>query len=574
MTSSLRRIALAVAAVLIVANLATIAVVLGQRAAGLAEAHTARDRAVALRDRIAPLGTLVQEIRLDVVQVQQFLQDISATRGLDGLDGGYDEAAKYAASFGRHVGEALTLADALGRTDLRAALVETQRAFQPFYDVGRRMAGAYVAGGPELGNPMMPEFDERSEAMGAGLEALQKTRDAMLAEATAAVTTGIGELAATVERTAWFTGLTAAGATLGLLVGIALFLARILRPVVDLTATMEALTAGRSDVVVPHTRNRSEIGRMARATAVFREAVETREAMRRDSLDAEARTAAERRRERIALADAFVATVSEAVETVGRVGRTITSDADRVDGIAETTAREAARVTEAAGLADASVATIAAAAGELSRAIDEVGRRMHEADGVSATAAAQAGKTNAIVRDLADATGRIGEIVDLINAIASQTNLLALNATIEAARAGEMGKGFAVVAQEVKLLAAQTSKATEEIAGQIGTVQSITGDAVAAIQGITRTIDEISAISRSIMVAVAEQATSTREIAGSVERAAQGTRSVVDHMAGVDRSSRSTSEAAGTMVAAAGDLSAVTERLRREVGTFVERMRA
>ncbi len=574
MAISLRNLAIAAVLILAVANIATMSLVLLQRQGGLADIARVAERADTVKDRIVPLGNRIKEVQLDVVQVQQFLQDVSATRAKDGLDGGWKEAEAFAAKFETDVAEAVRLADALGRADMRAALEDTRRAFAPFYAIGREMAQAYVASGPAGGNPMMPDFDERSEAMGERLEQILAIRDRMVAEATSAVRTDLDGLAAGASRSAWVTGVAAALATLVLVAGTIGFLGFVVRPITTLTATMEGLASGRSGLAVPFTAGRTEIGRMARATDVFREAMESREALRIEAMKSEQRLEQERRRERNAMADAFAASVADVVETVGRVAQTISGDARRVDGNARATSDESARVTAAAVEANASVATIADATEELSQAIGEVGKQMHHAEAVSNVAAEQAERTNTIVRDLADATGRIGEIVDLIDAIAAQTNLLALNATIEAARAGEMGRGFAVVAQEVKLLAAQTSKATEEIAAQIGTVQSITGQAVEAIGGITRTIGEIGEISRTIMAAVDEQAVSTREIARSIDGAVHGTRAVEAHIASVDRSSQSTTSAAGTMVAAAGDLGSVADRLRREVGAFVERLRA
>ena len=574
MTFSLRTQAIVGVILLIVLNLATIGLIARAKSTSLATSHGVERDFADLKDKVIPLGTLIKNIQIDVIQVQQFLQDISATRGEDGLDGGFDEAAKYAERFGDDVGKARTLAQALGRDDLTKGLDDAGRAFAEFYRTGRTMAEAYVAGGPKAGNPMMPDFDERSEAMGASLEALLAIRDAMIDGTIAHIDLDIGAVEAAIDDTALVTTLAAALATVGLVAAAWAFLRFVVGPIASLTTVMEALTAGRRGIVVPHTGLRTEVGRMARATDVFREALAQREALQAERAAEDERMRAERRRERLALADTFASTVATVVDTVGRVAETIGGTARRVDGIARSTSERAGTVATAAGAAASDVATVASATEELSSAIDEVGRQMHQAGTVSATAARQAERTNVIVRDLSDATHRIGEIVDLINAIASQTNLLALNATIEAARAGEAGRGFAVVAQEVKNLAQQTGNATEEIAQQIATVQNVTGDAVAAIRDITTTVEEITAISRSIIAAVEEQTGATREIARSIDDVARGTGEVRSNIAAVDQSTRDTTAAAASMVAASGDLDEVAGRLRREVDGFVARIRA
>ncbi|MDK9694985.1 MAG: methyl-accepting chemotaxis protein, partial [Siculibacillus sp.] len=378
----------------------------------------------------------------------------------------------------------------------------------------------------------------------------------------------------TISDTSTFTSAAATVATLGLIFAAFAFLRFVVRPIGALTAVMEDLTSGRRGGVVPHIALRTEIGRMARATDVFRQAIEERETLQAERAAEDERVRAERRRDRLALADSFASTVANVVDTVAQAAERIAAGAGDVDRIAHSTADSAGAAAEAVAVASGNVTTVATATEELSSTIDEVGRRMHQAGTVSATAARQAERTNAIVANLSDATHRIGEIVGLINAIASQTNLLALNATIEAARAGEAGRGFAVVAQEVKTLAQQTAGATEEIARQIGTVQTVTGDAVAAIRDITTTVDEITAISRSIIAAVDEQSSATREIARSIDDAAAGTRATHANIADVDRSTRETSQAAGAMVASSEELNGVARRLRSEVDGFVARIRA
>ena len=293
------------------------------------------------------------------------------------------------------------------------------------------------------------------------------------------------------------------------------------RPVGRLTQTMKDLAGGDTSIAVPAADRRDEIGDMARAVVVFREneirASEAEAAKRADEAHREERRALE------TLTKSFG-------ETMNRVVRTLSGTATEMQGSAETMSRlsssteaRSSTVAQASHTTSSNVQTVAAAAEELSSSIGEIGRQVAESAKVAQRAVDEANRTDHSVQSLADGAQKIGEVVRLINDIASQTNLLALNATIEAARAGEAGKGFAVVASEVKSLANQTAKATEEIAAQIQGIQSATQAAVQAIGGITRTIGEMSHISTGIASAVEQQDAAAREIAQNVQMAAAGT---------------------------------------------------
>ena len=276
----------------------------------------------------------------------------------------------------------------------------------------------------------------------------------------------------------------------------------------------------------------------------------------------------------VALADNFEANIKAIVETVSSSSTELQGSAQSMSSTAEETSRQATAVAAASEEASTNVQTVASAAEELSKSVEEVGRQVGQSNKIAQSAVEEAQKTNEKVQGLAEAAQKIGEVVNLINDIASQTNLLALNATIEAARAGEAGKGFAVVASEVKSLANQTAKATEEIAAQIGAIQSATADAVSAIQGIGSTIGEISEIATTITEAVQQQGSATTEIAANVNQAASGTQEVSQNISGVTQAASETGEAATQVLAAANELSQQSEMLRDQVDSFLVEIRA
>ena len=452
---------------------------------------------------------------------------------------------------------------------------EVRKAFDaPYFATGRKMAEAYAAQGTGAGNAMMPAFDAAADALSEQVASLQTVRGEMLSKAAEETRGSLDALAAA----EFFAGVaaTVAMGLLSLLTALAgwALLRGGVGPIGALSGVMRDLAGDRRGVTVPHVERDDEIGEMARATDVFREAIEARERMRAEKATEEERMRAERRRERRELADDFARRVASVVESLGHAATRIGTDARRVDDVSRDANRRSGETNEAMERTDRNVNLVASAAGQLADAIGQVEERMLRVDAVSRDAVSRAETTNAVVADLSQATRRIGEIVGLIEAVAGQTNLLALNATIEAARAGEAGRGFAVVAQEVKALAAQTSRATEEIARQIDAVRTATDSAVDAIGGITATVGEIGTIVGAVSGAMTEQTAATREINRSIDATTRDTSAVADNVRSVDAATRLANEAAVSMVSASDELATAAERLRAETDAFVERMRA
>jgi len=345
------------------------------------------------------------------------------------------------------------------------------------------------------------------------------------------------------------------------------------RPLTAITAVMNRLSSGDTDVAIPGGERKDELGTMAGAVDVFRrnmiEARSLREAQEAAKLQAELEKKALQRQ----MADRFEADVKSVVGAVARATKDMQRVAAEITASVNGTSAQAAAAAAASEEASASVNTVAAATEELASSVAEIGRQVTHSSDVADAAVAKAGQTTAMVGSLAAASEKIGDVLRLIGAIASQTNLLALNATIEAARAGEAGRGFAVVASEVKALASQTAKATEEIAGQVTAIQSSTGNCAAAIGGISDTIRQISGIATTIAAAVEEQGSATREIARSVQQVAAGTSEVAVNVAGASQAAEQSRALADTVLVASSELSQHASTLFESVDTFLAGLR-
>ncbi|WP_229836431.1 methyl-accepting chemotaxis protein [Thalassobaculum fulvum] len=345
------------------------------------------------------------------------------------------------------------------------------------------------------------------------------------------------------------------------------------RPIVAMTDAMRRLAGGDKTTEIPARGRKDEVGEMAEAVQVFKDNL-----IRNEQLAAEQeqqRRAREERARRIEdLTRNFDAAVAEVLMQFGSATDQMQTTATSMSATAEETSRQATAVAAAAEQASANVQAVASAAEELSGSIEEISRQVTQSARIANDATASAEATNIQVQSLAEAARRVGEVVNLIQDIAAQTNLLALNATIEAARAGEMGKGFAVVAGEVKSLASQTARATEEISQHIGGIQTATGEAVSAIQGIGTTINEVNEIAGSIASAVEEQGAATREISRNVQEAARGTHDVSQNIVSVTQAATDTGAAAGQVNSSAGLLASQSAALRRTVEEFLAGVRA
>jgi methyl-accepting chemotaxis protein len=342
----------------------------------------------------------------------------------------------------------------------------------------------------------------------------------------------------------------------------------------ELTQIMQKIANGQLAVDVTNRDRTDEIGAMAQTVEVFKRNAVAIQSMVRERSEQKDRAATEKQTTLNQLADAFEAEILRVINTVSTAASQLQQNANSMNSTASETDRQSKLVQDASEQAIGNVRTVADAAEELSKSIDEIGQQVSAATKVTGSAVTQVATTTSMVEKLVAVVHRIGEIINLINAIASQTNLLALNATIEAARAGEAGRGFAVVASEVKSLASQTAKATDEIASHIAAVQSGTNDVVSAIQAISSTIDEINNISATIAAAVTQQNATTAEIARNAEQAAGGSRDVSVNIGSVSRAAADTGRVANEMVRAAVDLTQQATALRVGADAFIARVRA
>jgi methyl-accepting chemotaxis protein len=360
-----------------------------------------------------------------------------------------------------------------------------------------------------------------------------------------------------------------------LIVPLVLLLAHLAtRQLLRLAEAMKRIADGDLETVVPYATRSDEVGVMAKTVEVFKANAFARLRLEAEQVEAGTRAATTRKQELATLADGFEAAIGEIVEQVAATSTELEAAAGTLTRTAQNTQALSDSASTASQEASTNVQSVASATEELTSSVGEIARQVEESSTIAGEAVTQAQRTDSRIAALSQAAGRIGDVVKLITAIAEQTNLLALNATIEAARAGEAGRGFAVVAQEVKALAAQTAKATDEIGTQIAGMQTATQDSVAAIKEIGATIGRVAQIATSIAEATARQGAATQEIARSVTLAASGTSQVATNIGHVTQGASETGSASAQVLSSAQALSSEGSRLKLEVQKFLSTVRA
>ncbi|WP_346296073.1 methyl-accepting chemotaxis protein [Rhodopseudomonas sp. P1] len=447
--------------------------------------------------------------------------------------------------------------------------VDSDAAVQKFWRAAEQeLIPALSAGDEAAAEAAYTKLDSNYAAHRAVIDDIVKRANAENAELETEAARQVGSYSTIVWILSGFAALLIALGVAGLAVGM-------VRPLVRLTAAMQAMAAGMLDVVIPGAGRSDEIGGMAKAITAIKTNAEEKANQEAAEKSRQEHLAAEQRKADMArLADGFEDAVGEIIKTVSSAANELEAAAHSLSSTAARSLELAVGVASSSQEASAGVQSVASASEELTASVHEIGRQVQTSANVASEAADQARRTNERVSELSAAAARIGDVVELISNIAGQTNLLALNATIEAARAGEAGRGFAVVASEVKALAEQTGKATGEIGQQITGIQAATGESVAAIKEICSIIGQMSEISSSIASAVEEQGMATKDIAVNIQHAAHGTSQVDEDIARVQAGARETGAASVQVLSAAKSLSSESSRLRAEVGNFLASVRA
>ncbi|SCA55709.1 putative Methyl-accepting chemotaxis receptor/sensory transducer [Candidatus Terasakiella magnetica] len=494
-------------------------------------ANIEKDSKVISHD-ILPLVIVAKDLKLNVVQVQQWLTDISATRGLDGLNDGFDEAQANAELFKQNVKKAKELSAPFKNKELNDIIASLNSVFDPYYQTGIIMAQAYIAGGPASGNKTMAAFDEVAAAIQETMDKFQGIIDKDIQERTVAADRHIIETEEIITNAENMSYLPAA---LAIIIGAIAFMTAntTSKNIVHMAQKMKQLSTGVYDFSVTEASRKDELGEMGRALDVFKQKSLENDELKREQEIVKEQAEIERQKALKNMADNVQEESRAALSQVTAEMQQMLQAAEEMSHSASSTNSHSSSVASAAEESISNAQSVGAATEELSVSINEISKQIETQFDIAHRASSQAEQSVSTISGLDKAASNIGSVVTLIQDIAAQTNLLALNATIEAARAGEAGKGFAVVASEVKNLAVQTSRATEEISAHVGAIQNDSNRSVEEISSISQILQEMMQTTQTVKDTMDVQSQATNEISANVHDNTEASKAVAHRISEV-----------------------------------------
>jgi methyl-accepting chemotaxis protein len=519
------------------------------------------------------LMILVKEAQIDVIQVQQWLTDISATRGLDGLNDGHDEAATSAKSFYKKIEQIIELTDKLGLSHLNNVAINVKKDFAPYYATGIKMSEAYISGGPESGNQLMSEFDTVAEQITINLESLitesrsqMDTQSSLLLEIIEKIKNKFNNI----ENLTYVILFISA-----VFVVLVSFLIRrtVSFPIKKLTHLMNILESKQTDFEIEYTNKNDEIGEMARALESFKITEEKAQKFEKerqtDLLKKEARA-----KRASLLIEKFKNEITPAILSLFESSQSLEECAKDMVSNLTSASNQTSSINNASSKSSSNVQQVAVAVEELSASINEIYSQTLKSSQVVLDAVEKNEFANQYAQNLQGEVTKITNIVDLINEIADQINLLALNATIESARAGDAGKGFAVVASEVKNLAQQTSLATDEIVAHIQSISSVTEKVVEALGSNNQSIKNINHMSSDISVATEQQQAATNEISNNMANASDNIVNISQSISFVASAVANSDKLSQSVLYSSIEVKNNSNKIKEQINSFLEEIAA